>query len=313
MIYAQLLFIAGFIYGIRLMASPRTAVAGNILGAVSMLGAILVTLAAEGIISAALLWAGLALGTLLGIYLAYKVLMIQMPQMVALLNGFGGGASALVALLAVLDPAALNPFTSLTTGLAITVGGVTLSGSLVAAAKLHGLLPQRPVHYRCHNQLTWLSIAALAAGTLFLVFFPAFSGSAALALTALALFFGYIFTIRVGGADMPITISLLNSFSGVAGAAAGFALHNTLLVTVGAVVGASGLILTQIMCRAMNRSLMQILLGRTTVAGQKPQPELRTAVKEYPPAETPGEKNRECIQALRRAEKIVIIPGYGLA
>lgn len=303
MLVLQLLFIVGFIYGIRLMGSPQTAVAGNRIGACSMLGAILLTLIGEGILTVPLLWAGLALGSAVGVWLARRVLMIQMPQMVALLNGLGGGASALVALVVAAHTPALTPFSRFATGLAVIVGGITLSGSLVAAAKLHGRLPQRPFHLRLHNLYLWGTgaavLAAWAASSL--AFGPPLL--AGLALAAASLAFGALFTIRVGGADMPITISLLNSLSGVAGAVAGFPLANLLLVAVGAVVGASGLILTQIMCRAMNRSLWQILLGRTTVA-VKTTPSM--AVLSEP-------KSQEWQESLGTAQRIAIIPGYGLA
>ncbi len=303
MLFLQLLFIAGFIYGIRLMGSPKTAVAGNLLGAGAMFGAILVTLIGQGILTMPLLWAGLLLGSALGVWLALKVLMIQMPQMVALLNGLGGGASALVALVVAAQASELTVFTWFTTGLAVIVGGVTLSGSLIAAGKLHGRLPQRPFHLRFHNLYLW------GAGVILLACLAALSLGyglpliAALALAVASLAFGALFTIRVGGADMPITISLLNSLSGVAGAVAGFPLGNLLLVAVGAVVGASGLILTQIMCRAMNRSLWQILLGRTT-ATVKTTPSM--AVISEP-------KSQKWQESLGTAERIAIIPGYGMA
>lgn len=303
MLFFQLIFIAGFIYGIRLMSSPKTAVAGNLLGAGAMFGAILFTLLSEGIITLPLLWAGLLVGSALGVWLALKVLMIQMPQMVALLNGLGGGASALVALVVVMQAPALSSFTWLTTGLAIIVGGITLSGSLVAAGKLHGRLAQRPFHFQRHNLYLWGASVLMAASLAALSLGLGSSLLQAFLMTAAALFFGVLFTVRVGGADMPITISLLNSLSGVAGAVAGLSLHSTLLVTVGAVVGASGLILTEIMCRAMNRSLWQILLGKTTVAQKTKAP---MAVISEP-------KSLEWQDSLRTAEKIAIIPGYGMA
>ncbi|MDI9440906.1 MAG: NAD(P)(+) transhydrogenase (Re/Si-specific) subunit beta [Firmicutes bacterium] len=303
MLILQLICIAGFVYGIRLMSSPKTAVAGNLLGAGAMLGAVLLTLLGEGILTLPLLWAGLILGSAIGVWLALKVLMIQMPQMVALLNGLGGGASALVALVVIGQGGEMNVFTWFTTGLAIIVGGITLSGSLVAAGKLHGKLSQRPFHIHHHNLSLWLttglmlvSLALLSVG----IGSPVLHG---LLMAVVSLGFGILFTIRVGGADMPITISLLNSLSGVAGAIAGMSLHHTLLVVVGAVVGASGLILTQIMCRAMNRSLWQILLGKTTAA-------VKTTA---PMALISEEKQHQWEESLQAAETVAIIPGYGMA
>lgn len=303
MLILQLLFIAGFIYGIRLMSSPKTAVKGNLLGALAMFGAVVVTLVSEGILTMPLLWAGLLVGSALGAWLAQKIMMIQMPQMVALLNGLGGGASALVALMVVYQDPTLTTFTWFTTGLAIVVGGVTLSGSLVAAGKLHGKLNQRPQHFRFHNLYLWGSGIVLLAslGALSFELGSVLVNSVLLLVVSLA--FGVIFTIRVGGADMPITISLLNSLSGVAGSVAGFPLGNTLLVVVGAIVGASGLILTQIMCRAMNRSLWQILLGKTTVITKTPPQMVEIS--------TPKVHGWE--QSLRDAQKVAIIPGYGMA
>ena len=303
MLILQLLFIAGFIYGIRLMSSPKTAVKGNLLGALAMFGAIVVTLISEGILTLPVLWAGLLVGSALGIWLAQKVLMIQMPQMVALLNGLGGGASALVALMVVYQEPTLTTFTWFTTGLAIVVGGITLSGSFVAAGKLHGKLSQRPQHLKYHNIYLWGSSLVLLTILAALTFG---AGSVLVnsgLLLVVSLTFGYIFTIRVGGADMPITISLLNSLSGVAGSVAGFPLGNTLLVVVGAIVGASGLILTEIMCRAMNRSLWQILLGKTSVITKTPPQMVEIS--------TPKVHGWE--GGLRDANKVAIIPGYGMA
>lgn len=313
MLILQLVLIAGFIYGIRLMNSPETAVTGNLVSAVSMVVAIAVTLVQAQILSAGLIWAALLVGTALGVWLSFAVKMIQMPQMVALFNGFGGAASFIVATLTLFQ-GGLTTFTLLTSGLAIVVGGVTFSGSLVAAAKLHGVMNQRPVHLKGHNAYLWVSGLIMILSTLGLTFQL---GSAALHAVLLLVFshlFGYVFTVRVGGADMPITISLLNSFSGVAGSIAGFALPDgALLVVLGSIVGASGLILTQIMCRAMNRSLLDILLGQTTVA-----PAAKSAKETAAPAsavaqEAPAPRLTSWEENLRRASKVAIIPGYGMA
>ena len=309
----QLVCIALFIYGIRLMNSPKTAVRGNLLGAVGMAGAIITTMLEAKVLSAGLVWAGILVGTALGTWLALAVKMIQMPQMVALFNGFGGAASFLVAALTALE-GGLNTFTLFTSGLAIVVGGITFCGCVVAAAKLHGVMHQRPVHLKGHNNYLYVSGLIMVLSTLGLTFQV---GAPAVHIALLIVFshvFGYVFTIRVGGADKPITISLLNSFSGVAGSVAGFALPNgALLVVVGSIVGASGLILTQIMCRAMNRSLMDILLGKTTVLPGKgePKPDPTPAPAPEPePAQPAGPSWQE---ALRDAEKVAIIPGYGMA
>ena len=310
----QLVFIAGFIYGIRLMNSPETAANGNLVGAASMIGAIIVTMVEAQILTIPTIWAGLIVGAALGVWLSVKVLMIQMPQMVALFNGFGGGASALVALMPIFA-GGLTSLTWFTSGLAVMVGGVTLSGSLVAAGKLHGKMNQRPVHLPHHNLQLLVSLAIMALSALGLTFSVGNPLLHAGILTVGSLYWGYVFTIRVGGADMPITISLLNSFSGVAGAIAGFALENgTLLVVVGSIVGASGLILTQIMCKAMNTTLMKILLGKTTTKKsttapkEAPKPEPKAVAPSAPAPQGPTWE-----EAVRSAKKVVIIPGYGMA
>ncbi|NLL43468.1 MAG: NAD(P)(+) transhydrogenase (Re/Si-specific) subunit beta, partial [Firmicutes bacterium] len=313
----QIIFIAGVIYGIRLLNSPETAVKGNFVNALSMAGAIIVTMVEAKVLSMPVIWAGLIVGSALGVWMSVKVLMIQMPQMVALLNGLGGGASATVALMTIYMAAhiGLVPFTWFTSGLAVIVGGVTLSGSLVAAAKLHGKMNQRPVHLPMHNAQLFASLAVMALSTLGLTFNVGHPMLHAVIITVLSLYFGYVFTVRVGGADMPITISLLNSFSGVAGAIAGFALENgALLVVVGSIVGASGLILTQIMCRAMNTTLMSILLGKTTAATKKTKSTSKPEPKPEPKAETPrAPAGPSWEDAIRSAKKVVIIPGYGMA
>jgi len=313
-----LIFVLGTIWGIKLMNSPMTAVRGNLLGSVSMAGAIILTLLAEGIISLPLLWAAMAIGALFGYYLAVKVAMIQMPQMVALLNGFGGGSSAIVSLLALLGLLGdISTADRLTSGLGLVIGSITLSGSLIAAAKLHGKMNQRPIIFK--GQSTWNNLALLATGILFISLLVIPSGrisQAALWILVLSLAYGILFTIRVGGADMPITISLLNSFSGIAASISGLAVRNPLLVAIGAIVGASGLILTRLMCKAMNRSLSQVLTGKTVLISKKPDPgvslsEERRFSQRKPEADT--ENQDDFLSHIRNAESIIVIPGYGMA
>lgn len=245
--------------GIKLMSSPKTAVRGNQIGAVAMLAAIIIVLAYNQIIDMPLLWLAIFTGGVLGYIIAMRVKMIQMPQMVALLNGLGGGASALVALIETFERHQnMILFDRLTSQLALIVGAVTLSGSLVAAAKLDRRISQRPVLLPNHSQIA--NMVLLITGLLVIVAsFTNISGIIYVAIVTaiLALAYGVLFAIRVGGADMPITISLLNSFSGLAGAICGLTIADPLLVAVGAIVGASGLILTQIMCNAMNRTLVE--------------------------------------------------------
>ena len=313
-----LLFVAGTVWGIKLMSSPATAVKGNLLGSVSMAGAIILTLVSEGIVSLPLLWVAIAIGTLFGYYMAVKVAMIQMPQMVALLNGFGGGSSAVVSLLALLGVLGdISTADRLTSGLGLIIGGITLSGSIIAAAKLHGKMSQRPIIFK--GQSTWNNLTLLATGVLFisLLMIPSDGISQpAFWILVLSLAYGVLFTIRVGGADMPITISLLNSFSGIAASISGFAVRNPLLVAIGAIVGASGLILTRLMCKAMNRSLAQVLAGKTVLLVGKPTAEIGT-----PDVDSVSQKERavtdkdqdDFLSQLRDAKSVIVIPGYGMA
>ena len=260
--------------GISMMSKVKTAVSGNLLSALAMLAGVVATVIFSGILSAWTLYVAIIIGALIGSLMASRAQMIQMPQLVALFNGLGGGASALVGVMTYMNwGMAAQPeypvFVNFTAMLAIAVGMITLVGSLVAAGKLHRILNQRPVVYPAHSAITMLlligSAAAIVAGTIV-------GSNVLIALCAVLLTgcFGYMFAIRVGGADMPITISLLNSLSGVAGAIAGMAIGDIFLVAVGGIVGASGLLLTQIMCRAMNRSLMSILLGGAKKSTPKP-------------------------------------------
>lgn len=277
--------------GISMMSKVKTSVAGNLLSALAMLVGVVATICFSQIMSAWTIFVAVIIGALIGSMMAARAQMIQMPQLVALFNGLGGGASALVGLMTYMgwgmqDLPDYPAFVRFTAVLAIAVGMITLVGSLVAAGKLHRLLNQRPVVYPAHSLITMLSllcsVALLIAGTL--------THSVIVAVCALLLTscFGYMFAIRVGGADMPITISLLNSLSGVAGSIAGMAIGDIFLVAVGGIVGASGLLLTQIMCRAMNRSLISILLGG---AVKKSAP--ATQKQPMPAGKTPDGQNTQ--------------------
>src|SRR5690554_2065037 len=253
--------------GISFMSKVKTAVAGNLISAVSVLLGIIITLIYKDIFSAWTVYIFMLIGVLIGSALALRVKMIQMPQLVALLNGVGGLASALVGTLSLLGIGNLineyPVFVSVTSVLAIVVGLVTLFGSLVAAGKLHKLLPQKPVVWKNHSTVVTSFVVILICT----IIYSAFTSNTSIVLfvsIVISSLFGYAFAIRVGGADMPITISLLNSLSGVAGAIAGMAVNDLMLVSVGGIVAASGLFLTQIMCKAMNRSLYDILLGKTS-------------------------------------------------
>ncbi len=264
-IVLSILLSLAVIGGISMMSKVKTAVAGNLLSALAMLVGVVATVFFSGILSVWTIYVAVLVGALIGGFMASRAQMIQMPQLVALFNGLGGGASALVGVMSYMgwgmSVAPEYPhFVNFTAILAIAVGMITLTGSLVAAAKLARIIDGRPKVYPAHSLLTVISLVL----TLILIVCGTIYGAnlwIALAAVLVTGFFGYIFAIRVGGADMPITISLLNSLSGVAGSIAGMAISDIFLVAVGGIVGASGLLLTQIMCRAMNRSLMSILLG----------------------------------------------------
>lgn len=349
--------------GISMMSKVQTAVRGNLLSALAMLIGVVATLWFSGVVNALTIYPSILVGALIGGTMARRAQMIQMPQLVALFNGLGGGASALVGILsatslgfsseqiaAIMDHHYM-PFVHFTSMLAIAVGIITLVGSLVAAGKLHRLLNQRPVVLPSHSLFTMLWLLFTIG---FVIMGTVTTGSMVLPILGCVLsaaLFGVFFSIRVGGADMPITISLLNSLSGVAGAIAGMAVSDIFLVAVGGIVGASGLLLTQIMCRAMNRSLMSILTGSTRKPAVVRQPvitdnaneqlvkrvmdlekkikELEEIVKnlegrvqtlsaqldeaEQQKPAAPQEAKDPVAEALMEAKNVIIVPGYGMA
>ena len=305
--------------GISLMSKVKTAVAGNLLSAFSVLMGIVITLYYKEIFSVWTIFIFMLIGVLVGSVLARRVKMIEMPQLVALLNGVGGLASALVGILSLVGIGIIiseyKVFVDVTSVLAIIVGLITLFGSMVAAAKLHKLLPQKPVKWKNHSAILNTLLFIMVGVTIASVFIA--DNSIVLYIVLIlsiivSSVFGYAFAIRVGGADMPITISLLNSLSGVAGAIAGMAVNDLLLVSVGGIVGASGLFLTQIMCRAMNRSLMDILLGKTSTAGGSKIVETAVVVEPINIFESIIEK-RDKNDILKSAKSVIIVPGYGMA
>ena len=302
--------------GIAMMSKVKSAARGNALSATAMGLGIIVTLLKLQVVTFPWLIGGILIGGIIGVLLYTRVKMIQMPQMVALLNGIGGGASALVGALTLFQLESNVHFTLVTAFLAIIIGMLTLVGSLVAAGKLHRVLPQKSVVWPFHNVFTSLTLVVaiffLLIGTLNYQI-PNALLYAMIGTMLFSALFGLYFSIRVGGADMPITISLLNSLSGVAGAIAGMAIGDIFLVAVGGVVGASGLLLTQIMCRAMNRSLINILIPHGKAkAPAKPA----TASTKAPAAPQPKQESSPIDQAvamLRGAKRVIIVPGYGMA
>ncbi len=305
--------VLGVLIGLSLMSKPKTARTGNAISALSAVIAIAVTMYNYKILTAPVIWGAIAAGVVISLIIALKVKMIQMPQLVALLNGFGGLSSALVAVLSCKQ--ADDAFSRYTALVALVIGFVTFTGSLVAAGKLHKLLPQKPVVLKGHTVIIGVLILLTAVSVIIFGRLPLKLGIVLVAL--FASLFGVVFSIRVGGADMPITISLLNSLSGVAGGIAGIAVGDVMLVAIGGIVGASGLLLTQIMCKAMNRKLINILLGSTSVkaVGEAPSEEEAEEVTEKAEEAPEAEEQKELTpeEILKDAQRVIIIPGYGMA
>jgi NAD(P) transhydrogenase subunit beta len=310
---AQLLYLAAavlFIVGLRRLGSPATARAGNRLSAVGMLVAIVVTLLDRAVLSYGVIAAGIAVGSAVGIWMARAVKMTAMPQMVALLNGFGGGSSLLVGgaefLRAELVREQVPVPTGVTIQLSIVIGAVTLSGSLVAYGKLQELLTGRPITFggqKVVNALLFAAVLGLSAYQLLTpdpLLWPFY------AVCALSLLLGVLLVLPIGGADMPVVISLLNSYSGIAAAMTGFVIGNSVLIIAGALVGSSGIILSQIMCRAMNRSLANVVFG---AFGAQAGGAVRSAEGLSVRSITPEDA---AIQ-LAYARRVIIVPGYGMA
>jgi H+-translocating NAD(P) transhydrogenase subunit beta len=296
-----------FIIGLKRLSGPRTAKSGNMLAAGGMLVAIVVTLIDQEILDWRIVLGGLALGAAVGAWAALRVQMTAMPQMVALLNGFGGVASALVAAEVVVSTnlVAVPSETTVTILLSTLIGGVTFTGSLIAFAKLQGILSGSPFLYpgqRAVNAVLALTLVGLAVWAFVS---GSTSGFWLMALTALII--GVLGVIPIGGADMPVVISLLNSFSGLAASAAGFVISNNALIIGGALVGAAGLILTIQMTEAMNRSLANVLFAGFGAVG----PGGAGAGFSDKPVNDAGAD--DVAIALGYADRVMIVPGYGLA
>lgn len=297
-----------FILGLKLLSHPDSAKRGNFVSAVGMLIAVVVTLLDQQIISYQWILLGFVIGGAFGAWKAKTVEMTAMPEMVSLFNGFGGAASLLLgwATLAGMNSVVVQTtgsFTFITLFFTVLVGGVTFSGSVVAWGKLSGKLSSKAVIFTGLRELSILHIIAmLVVGYLFttqpqnIVWLYC--------IIALALSFGLWATISIGGADMPVVIALLNSYSGIAATAAGLATGNTILIVTGLLVGASGLILTNIMCKAMNRSLANVLLSgfaKPIEAGEKIEGEIKVL------------SAQDAFYVLEAAQSVLVIPGYGMA
>ena len=315
--FAYLVSAALFIFGLKMMSHPRTARRGNRLSAIGMLIAIVVTLGDKDIVSWYVIAAGLIVGAVIGAFLAIRVKMTGMPQMVGMLNGFGGLASATVALAEFLrvyfdtqhDP---RVDTLVSIALSALIGMVTFTGSMIAFGKLEGWKVRgvplsNPFLLPSHHLLSVILLLACVALGVVVTRDYQHALWAIIVLNVLAGILGVMVVVPIGGADMPVVISLLNSYSGLAAMTTGFALDNYCLIISGSLVGASGIILTRIMCQAMNRSLLNVVAGgfgqEITAAG----------------ATTAGDRTvrsmdaEEAAMVLEAAQKVFVIPGYGMA
>ena len=296
-----------FILGIKMLGKPQRARMGNMVSALGMLIAITAVLF-ECCLSYEWVIAGILIGSLIGAIAARSVQMTAMPQMVAVLNGFGGIASLLVGWENFHSQPDSNLFVRVAILLAVLIGGIAFSGSLVAYGKLAGRISGRPIHFRGQQLINAAMFAVILVCGAFLLYHPtgAFAYVVFLFVMALSLALGVFAVIPIGGADMPVVIALLNSYSGLAASAAGFIIINTVLIVAGSLVGASGLILTGIMCKAMNRSLGNVLFSGLK-AGKSSK---AAAVVQGEPKPITGE---DAYYILEAARSVVIIPGYGMA
>lgn len=311
-----------FIYGIKGMTTPKTAVRGNKLSAIGMLLATVIALLDFNVVRYEFIILGLLIGSAIGAIMAKKVAMTEMPEMVAALNGVGGGASLLVAAanyLEVQKDVALHPEKlaelvtydwSVALILSILIGAVTLTGSFVAVGKLKGKIGDA-TQIGLYKAIVKLSFLALLAGTVYFAMVSQLNSDLLiLGMIVLCLILGVCLVMPIGGADMPVVVSLLNSYSGLAGAAAGFVLGNNGLIITGSLVGASGIILTSIMCKAMNRSLTNVLFGGSMAAKAGISKSENDAFYE---GKVKNSSADELAMLLDGAQKVVFVPGYGLA
>ncbi|MGQ0732311.1 MAG: NAD(P)(+) transhydrogenase (Re/Si-specific) subunit beta [Acidobacteriota bacterium] len=310
----QLLYLISatlFILGLKRLGSPATARGGNLMSLAGMVLAILVTLLDQAIVSFGVIVAGIIVGTALGLFQAYYVQMTAMPQMVALLNGFGGGASAVVGsaefLKAYQAGVDIPTPTGIVMQLSLIIGTLTLSGSLVAFAKLQELMSGRPITFPGQNVanavifLVTLGFAGWQITTTVPLLTPFYG------VVSIALVLGVLLVIPIGGADMPVVISLLNSYSGIAASMTGFVIDNEVLIIAGALVGSSGIILSKIMCKAMNRSLANVLFGAfgAQVASGGAKSAAGLTAKSITAEDL-------AIQ-VAYAQRMIVVPGYGMA
>ncbi|MYE13622.1 MAG: NAD(P)(+) transhydrogenase (Re/Si-specific) subunit beta [Gammaproteobacteria bacterium] len=292
-----------FVFGLKMLASPATARRGNALSSIGMLVAIVVTLTSREIVSYEWIAAGAVVGAAIGAIAARLVAMTSMPEMVALFNGSGGAASLLVGWAAIQGQPDIAGFTAFVAFLSILIGGVTASGSVVAWGKLAEVMVSRAVVFAGQRFINGLLLAALIAVGVLFTMEPSTTSWVFYAIIGLALLLGIMAVIPIGGADMPVVISLLNSYSGLAACAAGFAINNNILIVAGSLVGAAGIILTNIMCKAMNRSLANVLFSGfgAVQAATKVEGEVKPINVE------------DAYLILEASSSVSFVPGYGMA
>ena len=320
---AYIVSAALFIFGLKMLSRPDTARRGNMISALGMLLAIITALVSDYMLHWQWILLGLAIGAVIGALAARLVAMTAMPEMVALFNGFGGIASLLVSWAEFQRLSTAGELTLVAPGqltiIAVTVliGGVTFTGSVVAWGKLSGTITSKPVLYGGQQFVNALVLLVLLAGIILTGFGRDLLRAGAplealgpygtyLVLIGVSLLFGILFVIPIGGGDMPVVISLLNSYSGMAACAAGFVIRNNVLIVSGALVGSSGIILTNIMCKAMNRSLANVLFsgfgsGQTASKGAAFQGEAKPVSVE------------DAYMILEAASNVLFVPGYGMA
>jgi len=302
-----LVSISLFVIGLKLLSLPRTARRGNRLSSVGMLIAVVATLVEREIVDFKLIIAGLVIGGFLGVLAAVRVKMTAMPQMVGLLNASGGGASALVALAQFLDnPGVVDTVFQATIAITLWIGMITFTGSVLAFAKLQGWTKEGPAVLPGHRLLNALMLLSILVMIVVHTINPSSPGLPILiVIFAVSSVLGITLVLPIGGADMPVVISLLNSYSGMAAAASGFVINNYVLIVSGTLVGVSGLILTNIMCKAMNRSLTNVLFGAVGGEVAVAAAGARKAVKGY--------TAQDAAVTMINAHSIIVVPGYGLA
>lgn len=290
-----------FVFSIRGLASPETARRGNVLGMIGMGIAILATLLSPAVEEIWWVLGAIALGGIIGVYSALKVKMTSLPQMIAAFNGLGGLSAVFISLAEIIS----GGQTWIESSLGLLIGAIAFSGSAIAFAKLQGLIKAKAIVFTGQQLLNLL----LGLGTIGLTVAFCLTGDVKLfyTLTAVSILLGFLLVLPIGGADMPVVISVLNAYSGWAAVGIGFSLHNVLLIIVGAIVGASGAILSYIMTKAMNRSLMSVMLGgfgAETKTSNNSNDEDKVAKSGNP---------TDAAFIMENANKVIIVPGYGMA